>query len=196
MSEVKHELREAWLQAAIVGLAPLFAAADIEIPQVRISVGFPGGRGRKDNVIGQCWNSHASADKVHQIFIHPKLSDVTQILGVIMHEIVHAVDDCMHGHKGPFVKMIRDLGLEGKPTATKVGEELAANLAPILEELGAYPHSVLGGMTSGGDGGGKKQTTRMLKLEAPCCGYVVRTTRKWLEVGVPSCPCGNEMEEA
>lgn len=191
--------REAWLQAAIIGLAPLFAAAEIEIPQVRISVGFPGGPGRKDNVIGQCWNSHAASDKIHQIFIHPKLSDVTQILGVIMHEIVHAVDDCQHGHKGPFVKMIRALGLEGKPTATVVGEELAEQLKPILDSLGEYPHGALAGMTAGGDGGGKKQTTRMLKV---VCGsdpeYKVRTTRKMLdEYGAPSCPChGEVMEEA
>ena len=196
---VIHEFREAWLQAAVAALVPLFVAADLEVPPVRISVGFPGGRGRKDSVIGQCWSSHASADKVHQIFIHPVLDDVEQILGVIMHELVHAIDDCESGHKGPFVKMIRALGLAGKPTATTVGEELAEELKPLAEALGEYPHAILATMGPGGADGPKKQSTRMLKVVcAEQSGYVVRMTRKWLdEVGAPVCPCHDErMEEA
>jgi hypothetical protein len=52
----------------------------------------------------------------------------------------------------------------------------------------------------------KKQSTRMVKCECPDCGYIVRTTRKWLEEGAPICPCnkremryegrGSELEEA
>ena len=38
----------------------------------------------------------------------------------------------------------------------------------------------------------KKQTTRQLKAEAKCCGYIIRLTKKWSEIGMPSCPCGNE----
>jgi len=29
-----------------------------------------------------------------------------------------------------------------------------------------------------------------LKLECGECGYTVRTTRKWIDVGMPVCPCG------
>jgi len=198
---VIHEFREAWLQAAVGALVPLFVAADLEVPPVRISVGFPGGRGRKDSVIGQCWSSSASADKVHQIFIHPVLDDVEQILGVIMHELVHAIDDCESGHKGPFVKMIRALGLAGKPTATIVGEELSEELGPIIESLGEYPHAILATMGPGGADGPKKQGTRMLKVQCAEAegaeAYVVRMTRKWLELyGPPVCPCHDErMEE-
>jgi hypothetical protein len=39
------------------------------------------------------------------------------------------------------------------------------------------------------------QGTRMLKVECPDCGYTLRTTRKWLDTGLPSCPAGNEMQE-
>jgi len=57
-----------------------------------------------------------------------------------------------------------------------------------------------------GDSGPRKQGTRMIKLtcgnsECPTMDektgavYTVRTTRKWLEVGVPSCPCGAPMTE-
>lgn len=34
----------------------------------------------------------------------------------------------------------------------------------------------------------KKQTTRLLKVECGQCGYTVRLTRKWLDVGPPGCP--------
>jgi len=34
----------------------------------------------------------------------------------------------------------------------------------------------------------------MIKVVCPEDGYIVRTTAKWLEVGMPSCPCGTQME--
>jgi hypothetical protein len=48
--------------------------------------------------------------------------------------------------------------------------------------------------------GPKKQGTRMIKVqcssECECGGYVVRTTAKWIEVGMPVCPFGTVMEVA
>jgi hypothetical protein len=44
--------------------------------------------------------------------------------------------------------------------------------------------------------GRRKQSTRMLKLECTNCGYTVRTTQKWIEVGLPTCCCGSDMEVA
>lgn len=41
-----------------------------------------------------------------------------------------------------------------------------------------------------------KQSTRMLKVECGSCGYTLRTTAKWLEVGTPTCPCGTLMDAA
>jgi hypothetical protein len=34
----------------------------------------------------------------------------------------------------------------------------------------------------------KKQSTRMLKAECLECGYTIRLTKKWADVGLPSCP--------
>ena len=34
----------------------------------------------------------------------------------------------------------------------------------------------------------------MIKLICEDCGYTVRTTRKWLKVGFPTCCCGGAME--
>ena len=33
-----------------------------------------------------------------------------------------------------------------------------------------------------------------VKIECPEDGYTVRTTSKWLDIGLPTCPCGTEME--
>ncbi|MFD6638362.1 hypothetical protein ACFWDN_21375 [Micromonospora chalcea] len=183
--------REAWLMGAVEALTPVFAEQGATLPAVRVSVGWPGGRGKKNAVIGQCWNSHASADKVPQVFISPVLDDAAQVLATLVHELVHAWDDCKSGHKGDFAKLAKRLGLEGKMTATVAGEVLKARLAEIAEALGVYPHARLS--TGEGGAGEKKQTTRMLKVECADCGYTARTTKKWLEeVGAPLCPCNRE----
>ena len=71
-----------------------------------------------------------------------------------------------------------------KWTECNPGEELAEKLEKIGEKLGPYPHASL--MINKREG---KQTTRLLKVQCPECGYVARVTRKWLdEVGGPLCP--------
>lgn len=178
--------REQWLTAAVDALTPRFEALSLAVPTVRVSVGWPGGPGKKNAVIGQCWSTKASADGVAQLFISPVLDDPVQVLATLLHELAHAVDDNEHGHRGPFIRTVRGLGLVGKPTATVAGEELAEELAELVKVLGEYPHSRLTLL----EGGPKKQTTRMLKVACPVTGYTVRMTRKWIdEVGLPVCPC-------
>lgn len=186
--------REQWLEAAVAKLAPSFEAIGSKVPaDVRVSVGWPGGRGKKNTVIGQCWSSKAAKDGSRHIFISPVLEDPAIVLATLVHELVHAVDDCESGHKGGFAKMARRLGLEGKLTATVAGPALAEDLALIARKLGDYPHAALVPVMAGG-----KQTTRMLKVECKTTGYKVRMTRSWIDqLGTPKCPCcGKEMEEA
>lgn len=197
---IKHKTREQWLNAAAALIAKQYGDAfdthfgDLgreHLANLKVSTGFPS-RGGLTTVIGQCWKSAASEDEVtHHIFINPRLTDLVEVMATLAHEMVHAADDGEHQHKGPFVKCVRDLGLEGKATATYAGDEFAEWCRSVSERLGQYPHVGLVPLTTE-----KKQSTRMLKVEAPCCGYVVRTTQKWLDVGMPSCPCGNEMEQA
>lgn len=183
--------REQWLENAVRALAPVFAEAGILLPTVRVSCGFPKGNVRK--VIGQCWNSKSAGDGVAQIFVTPFLSDSVEVLAILVHELIHAVDDCQSGHKGDFVKMMKVIGLEGKATATVAGEGLRETLKGLVADgLGDYPHASL----VEGEGPVKKQGTRMLKVECPEDGYTVRTTEKWLAVGTPTCPCGQEMVRA
>lgn len=160
------------------------------LAHLKVSTGFPS-RGGLTKVIGECWKAKASEDEAtHHIFINPRLTDIVEVVGVLAHEMVHAADDGEHKHRGPFVKAIRDMGLEGKATATVPGAAFAEWARGIDAKIGSYPHTGLVPLMVE-----KKQGTRMLKLEADCCGYVVRTTKKWIEVGLPSCPCGNEMQE-
>lgn len=188
----KFTTREEWLVAAVAALTPLFEELGEEVPAVRVSVGWPGGNGRKNSVIGQCWATGASADKVAQLFISPVLDDAVRVLDVLAHELVHAVDDCQSGHKGRFAKIAKGLGLTGKMTATVAGDDLKVKLEGIVEELGEYPHAALA--SAQGADGPKKQTTRMMKVECvEGSGYKARMTRQWLEeFGAPICPCHEE----
>jgi hypothetical protein len=194
------QTREQWLIAAVEAVKPLFAEIDVVLPPVHVSCGWPSSRATatKNQTIGECWKTHTSDDKVSQIFISPVLADPKDVLGVLIHELIHAWDNGASGHKGNrkqgtgFAGKAHAIGLVGKMTATTVGEELGLKLLPIYYELGSYPHAAI---HPGGNV--KKQSTRMLKLEAPDCGYIVRTTAKWLDSeGFPKCPHGTEMELA
>ena len=189
----KFQTREEWLVAAVEAVAPLFAELGETLPAVRVSVGWPGGSGRKNSVIGQCWSTKVAADKVSQVFISPVLDDAVRVLDVLAHELIHAIDDCESGHKGRFAKIAKAIGLTGKMTATVAGDDLKAKLEAIAEELGEYPHAAIASGAAGADGP-KKQTTRMMKVEcAEGSGYKARMTRQWLEeFGAPICPCHEE----
>jgi hypothetical protein len=191
--------REQWLEAAVAELRPLLEEVGAPVPEVRVSVGWPSSKAtsRKNRTIGECWKRQTAADGISQIFLSPTLGGEEQVLGVLVHELIHAWDDGKSGHKGNVAKRegfrgkATAIGLTGKMTATTVGEELLPKLTAIAEKIGDYPHSPLS--PSGKE---KVQTTRMLKLECPEDGYIVRTTAKWLDMGYPICPCGTEMEDA
>lgn len=178
--------REAWLNRALVELRPWFKdRAGVEVPSdARVSVGFPGG-GSARKRIGECWARSQSKDKVNEIFISPVLSDPIRMLDVLVHEAVHAVDDCQSGHKEAFKRTALAVGLEGKMTATHAGEELKAELERIIKALPPLTHGALDLSTR------KKQPTRLVKLECDNCGMIIRTTAKWIEqTGNPACACG------
>lgn len=102
MSNAKHPTREQWLQQAILTLTPLFKEKGYAVPKCHVSCGFASTDVKRGH-IGQCWSTKASSDKVNQIFISPALSDSVQVLDTLMHELIHAVDDCENKH-GPVFK--------------------------------------------------------------------------------------------
>lgn len=183
--------REEWLMAAAGHISTRFNKSNYVVPgKVKASCGWPvGSRGTSKTILGQCWAPEASADGSHEIFVAPLVSDPLIVLGVLAHELVHAAVGVKHGHKRPFIKACDTLGLTGKPTQAMPGPKLAAWIKDVLlPKLGPYPHAILS------DSARKKQTTRMVKLVCLETGYTVRTSRKWIEHGLPTSPAGHVMQ--
>ena len=183
-----HQTREAWLVAATDAVRPWFAEAGkpLEAP-VRLAMGLPSVRAlsSKNRRVGECWSATASTDGTHEIFISPVLADPVDIVGTVIHELVHAAVGLEAGHKAPFKRLATSLGLTGKMTATTVGDSLRDRLEPVLEALGPLPHARFTGQGSMR----KKDGIRQLKTECPTCGYIARTSQKWLDLGgAPFCP--------
>jgi len=94
-------------------------------------------------VIGQCFAPSVCKDGKPQIFISPRLSDSLEVLGTLLHELVHASVDCQFGHRKEFSQAARKVGLAGSPTATTVGESLRPLLQSYVEQVGTYPHAAI-----------------------------------------------------
>lgn len=183
---LKFETREAWLIGAIEALAVLWEdfTEDVSIPEIRVSVGFPGSKARVR--IGECWPGESTEDGVTAIFISPILSDPIQVLATLTHEIVHAILGKGKGHRKEFIALAKHAGLLPKWTATTPSSALKERLEAILADLGAWPHSALNAQAVAAN----KQSTRMLLVKCPESDYKVRMTAKWIEdVGTPICPC-------
>ncbi len=186
-------IREEWLNLACKELKKrVFEKKDIkwnESCSIKVSCGWPTSKAlsKANRTIGQCHKSDQSEGYHNEIFISPCLNMASQILEVMVHEMIHALDDCESKHGGFFAKTAKHIGLEGRATHTHAGEALLMCLNTITSELGPYPHSKLEPKPRE-----KKQTTRMLKATCPNCGYVIRTTRQWIEKGLPTCPCGQK----
>ncbi len=188
LKPTKPKTREEWMQRFVEASRPHFKKAGSPLPKkVRCSIGFPS-KGSRSTTIGECWQTSASADAVHEIFIRPSLqSDSSRIADVLTHELCHAALPAGVGHGKPFKLLATSLGLTGKMTATVAGTSWHAWADPILKELGKLP-----GARLGNDqllGGKKKQTTRMIKLTCDGCGWTCRTTRSHIDGhGLLNCP--------
>jgi hypothetical protein len=189
--------REEWLEAAMVELQEhVFGPHTIKIPPYRISVGWPGGKGKKSNVVGQCWNTSQTEDGTAAIFLSPVVKSPVEALSILVHEAIHAIDDCASGHRGAFVKMFRLVGMVGKATQSAAGDELTITLQGISDRLGKYPHSAIKKQERAGKGEKQQKNRQLLVMCAEeDCGYKLRTTRQWLDRGLPTCYCGSEMKE-
>jgi hypothetical protein len=189
--ETVSDTREFWLTKLTARLRPVFEAAGYTLPEkIRSSCGFPSrsALATKARRVGEAWSCELSADSFFETFVSPLVSDGLEVAAIQVHELVHVAVGLKCGHRGKFSKCAKALGLVGKMKVTEAGEELKVRLQTIIDVLGPYPHAKL--MKSNAP---PKQGTRMLKIECPLCGYTCRSTKKWLEVGVPTCPCGTKM---
>lgn len=192
---MKRHTRESWLLALTGKLQSDFERIGHKLPKrLRVSCGWPLGKALSDNkgkrAIGQCFPPGWSKDKHTEIFISPFIAKGPEVAAVLVHELCHAAVGCEHGHKGPFKQAAAHIGLEGKMKETVPGKALQTRLNALCKAVGPYPHTTLDGTKL------KKQGTRMIKLECAACGYVVRTSQKWIDQGIPSCYCGDTFNVA
>ena len=187
MSEI---IREQWLMQAVEHLEPLFERAGYSVPIVKVSIGFPS-TGSKGRHLGQCWSTKWAVDGVNQIFIAPHLPTPLDVLDTLVHELVHAVDNCESGHGEKFKKIAIDVGLKGPMRSAGAGEWLKQDLIKIAEKLGTFPHGRLSLPIPTAQKAPKRPGAKCAK-----CGYEVVMLRKHLELGPPICPKDMEgMEE-
>ena len=198
--------REEWLTFIATRMAPMFASLNKPLPkQIRVAIGFTS-HGKSKKVIGQCWDNACSEDRHFEIFIVPTLAvsaeDMPlQVAAILAHELVHAACGIAEGHRKEFRRVAKGIGLAGKMTATTSGPAFEKAIAPILAEAGLFPHARLS-LSSPGikvpepiTSGPKAQANRHIKCKCNECGYVARTSRKWLDkVGPPRCPLHESME--
>lgn len=185
--------REAWLLEAVREITAVFEENGYTVPPVRISVGWPGGKGKKTmlKTIGQCWYGHQSSDGLAQIFISPALTDTVEIMATIAHEMVHAVAGGKCGHRGLFRTIALQIGLEGKMTATNAGDALKGRFVPMLERLGTYDHAKLNVSLVTAPA----NKNRHLKINCHYCEFTARTTRKQMDEHAMPEHCGAAMYE-
>ena len=165
-------------------------------------------KGRK-NALGwfgpEYWGKPAKVEAVHEINLSAEC--ISAACGeTLIHELAHAenqtlgIKDCSNRiHNKHFKVMAERLGLEVKPRDKAVGfgfTDLGPEAKKFLEKI-AFKHALFNvhRLTHHGFAravGG----TRLLKASCPDCGYTVRVTQKWIDVGLPVCPCGETLEVA
>lgn len=174
-------LREAWLHRAVQALHPVFRDAGHLLPPVRLSCGFAS-TGLRSNHIGQCWSRSTTPEGINQIFISPVLSDPIEVLDTLVHELVHAIDDCQHHHGPAYKKIALSVGLKGPMRSASAGPALLGQLQGLALALAPYPHSELR----------LRRTPRrsIPRPRAKChqCDYTVPMFRQFLSLGPPLCP--------
>lgn len=204
--------REGWLTEFARLAAPIIEKrTDLKVPRekLRLSCSFPRTRATPNKTggytTGQCFHGATHKSGLHEIMINPLKSEmITEdgrgVCETVIHEMLHAclAEDTMH--KAPFAKAAKKMGLDGKdskPTSTTLGPEGRKIVEGIIEQIGQpYPHEALDGSW------GRKQGTRLIKVSCPDCGYIneagngytTRITMSWIEVGLPTCPCGQQLE--
>ena len=172
--------RETYLHESLKHLQRRVFTSHTIPADVRITCGWP----LKD--VGKCWPRSHSSGNVNEIFISSTIEDTSEALAILVHELVHAIDDCQHGHGKQFRAIAIAVGLEGKMTATTASPELAETLADIQATIGDYPHAALTPPKP-------KRKSRQLKLSCDDCGAVWRMAKTWQDkaTGCPCCPSEN-----
>jgi len=164
-------------------------------------------KGRK-NAIGWFWRdrwANGKKPKLHEINLSAEWLTKHDMSETLIHELAHAenhhrgIDDTDKSgrrHNKKFKSMAEQLGLIVEKAGslgfafTKLGPDAISFLdkAKFNKELFSMCRLVPTTKVAAG--------SRLVKCECAECGYVARITQKWIDTGLPTCPCGNDMEVA
>ena len=152
----------------------VFGKHGYKLPKkINLTVSEPKGKkssAKGGKVIGQCLSTDLSTGGFNEIYITPDndgqtVENSVKVIGIVIHELIHAYDNCKNGHNHVFRKIALTVGLQGKMTATTHTEELKEVIDTIVKDIGEYPHKKLDYKPR------KKQSTRLVKIN--CSGYGV-----------------------
>lgn len=153
------------------------AAKPLPEPPYRISVA-----PLKAKHLGECFPRSRSEDAHNEIFITAKEADSLEVLDTLVHELIHAYDDCKSGHKHFFAKIARAVGLDGKLTSTHAGPVLKAKLQEYVELFGPIPHAALTLVN-------KSRGRNNNKIVCNSCDFKANTSAKWVAMVSPGFEC-------
>jgi hypothetical protein len=144
MNNFQHfNYAEEWLQQAVAILRENFLLAGYVVPKVHISVGF-GYIGHKPNLknhtLAICYPKYLSNEDINEIYISPFLIDPVELIYVISHELIHAVDDCRENHNYKFKRIAKNIRHPDCGTLNDI-ELIQTDVLyrSIADELGTYP---------------------------------------------------------
>ena len=176
--------REEYLELAAKGLTNYIGKAGYTMPVIKVSAGWPSTKAfsSKSRNLGECWHHDMIDQEASHIFISPYLSDTVKVIGVLVHEIGHAILPKDAKHKKPFKQYMTAVGLTGKATATEVGEVLKSFTDLLVDRIGTYPHDSI-------DKGPKqkKQTTRLRLWICKGCDLKLRVAKDDLNILCMAC---------
>ena len=208
-----HTTSQAWLEDALyqahdkIGLLTGGQFAFPKLEDIDITCGFPTTKARSVEKKGK--SSHDwSLQGGHIISISPTLVDPVAVMfevvvslakssvamGMIAntkgvthipnpdHNGTHLAVNCRD-----VARIIRFIGADtSKPSQPTMDGNFRNIWSDLVTSFGVYPNDKSHQLK-----GGKKDTVRNIKAKCDGCGYMVRTSRKWLDVAVPVCPNPN-----
>ncbi len=139
---VVHE-RILWLSRAVQSLRHICSRRGLTLP-ARVTVHVADLTNTQHGpVIGLCWPSSSTGERIAAIAIERSLADPVEILATVLHELRHAADDCRSQHGPWFAAWAHALGLVGLPS-TAPGPALRRELQHIACALSPYPRPEYG----------------------------------------------------
>tara|TARA_R110000764_G_scaffold102665_1_gene188239 strand:- start:178 stop:810 length:633 start_codon:yes stop_codon:yes gene_type:complete len=183
----KINTREQWLNIAAQLMIDEIVSPviRIETPLIRYSLTAPKTAQKKGVILGECWNREASTDNHNEIFITANMDNSLRILDVLLHEIIHAYDNNLSGHKKGFIDMCKLVGLKGGDngrskesfTCTEPTPQLSYQLKDIILDIGEIPHAKMNSDLSGKT----KQKNRQLLVACTNCDFKFRASQKMID---------------